>query len=186
MDTSRDLWPDSFGQFDLDTPLMMLREQASLLAKKTGNLVHATVKTEMDGTWFNHIFELVVPVLEDYRHKLFKVAHMGQWKTVDFWIPGKPDRIRVKSKTEFANQLRQILNDETTIGIIRSFMSVYTTEDQMAAHEVSQGVGNDIDKADSESEDGGSEIEKVQRGPESSEPATGSNEPKDEDHGRKD
>ena len=72
-DKSDDLWPADIAAPPRDKPpLLILREQASLLAQKTGNLVDAEVTTspEPDGSLALR-FTLVAPALSGYRYVLF-------------------------------------------------------------------------------------------------------------------
>lgn len=72
-ETKEDLWPDNLATPPQDKPpLLILREQASLLGQKTGNLVDAEVTTspEPDGGLALR-FTLVAPALSGYRYVLF-------------------------------------------------------------------------------------------------------------------
>ena len=72
-----DLWPDDLMD-SLDkvkTPISILREQASLLGTKTGNLIEGKVYT---ASWedqkdypFQYGFYLEAPTLENYRFTMF-------------------------------------------------------------------------------------------------------------------
>ncbi len=57
------------------TPVAILREQAALLGAKTKNLVEATVYTESVRGSFRHLFNLVVPGLDNYNYTLFAIDH---------------------------------------------------------------------------------------------------------------
>lgn len=79
----RDLWP-SFPTSGPKAPVTILREQASFLGQKTGNLVEAEVSGEsrniVDETrkhpgMFLYDFVIVAPALGGYRYRLFQIAH---------------------------------------------------------------------------------------------------------------
>jgi hypothetical protein len=70
-----DLWPaDIAAPPESKAPLIILREQAALLARKTKNLVEAEVATRPDPDQMGALimrFTLVAPALSDYRYDLF-------------------------------------------------------------------------------------------------------------------
>ncbi len=68
-----DLWPADIANPPEDkAPLVLLREQAAALAKKTGNLVEAEVTTAQDIEGGLRLrFTLVAPALSNYRYDLF-------------------------------------------------------------------------------------------------------------------
>ena len=88
-----DLWPEDIGPIpESKGPVIILREQASLLGKKTNNLVEAEVvqlepsrpeppivavqiEPSMFETRFNYAFLIVAPPLNNYRYKLFTISH---------------------------------------------------------------------------------------------------------------
>jgi hypothetical protein len=70
--------PDFWGEIEpaeVRTPAAMMREQASLLGAKTGYAVEGRVNTETQGGEFYHSFNLVVPALDHYTYRLFRVHH---------------------------------------------------------------------------------------------------------------
>lgn len=76
MATTTDFW----GALDTKqlverTPLSILREQAALLGKKTGNLVEARVETRPWGSDFKLTLKLEVPGLDNYTYELLAVSH---------------------------------------------------------------------------------------------------------------
>jgi hypothetical protein len=71
-----DLLPDDFGtETTLQPPLVILREQAEHLTRRTGGLIVASVTTYRDGKWIFQRFRLEVPTLDDYVYYLFSVKH---------------------------------------------------------------------------------------------------------------
>lgn len=83
-----DLWSDDIGLLvkGPKAPVVILREQASLLGRKTQNLVEAQVyrNTSKDSLSsiqaqdFIYSFCLVAPPLSSYRYHLFTISH-GVW-----------------------------------------------------------------------------------------------------------
>lgn len=75
-----DLWPEDIGPIpDLKSPVTILREQASLLGKKTNNLVEAEVvqleSVISEEKEFSYAFLIVAPALDNYRYKLFTISY---------------------------------------------------------------------------------------------------------------
>jgi hypothetical protein len=72
-----DLWPDGIEQTRIRSPVTILREQGSLLGRKTKNLVQGEV-LESASTKENQLvysFFLVAPALSHYRYKLLTTYH---------------------------------------------------------------------------------------------------------------
>ena len=74
MAASTDLWGE-IEATQIRTPLVILREQAALLGRKTKNLVEASVRTHANGDTLRHSFDLVVPALDNYTYNLFTIVH---------------------------------------------------------------------------------------------------------------
>lgn len=86
----KDLWPEDIYVSDsqLRAPVTILKEQASLLGKKTRNLVEGHIR-RMDetearvrgaalgyqGPGFGYEFHLAAPALDGYRYRLFFIIH---------------------------------------------------------------------------------------------------------------
>jgi hypothetical protein len=108
---------------------MILREQASKLGRKTNHLVVANVRTVMDGGWFNHLFELVVPMLDDYRFMLFKVGHIVSAPyPLTIWVYGDSTGIKANTEADFIERVKETLQSEKTKQTIANFMALYQPE----------------------------------------------------------
>lgn len=73
-----DLWPDEIKVEKMIAPVTILRQQASLLGKKTKNIVQGKVedaKGELSINPFNYVFHIVAPALNNYQYRLFKVSY---------------------------------------------------------------------------------------------------------------
>lgn len=71
-----DLWPDKIGVEKLITPVTILRQQASLLGKKTKNIVQGEVRSSKDSlTSFNYAFYIIATALDNYRYKLLEISY---------------------------------------------------------------------------------------------------------------
>ena len=78
-----DLWPKDFGPVER-TPVAIMKEQASLLGKHTGNLVLGEIRLrpqslgdEMKAPGNNSVveFRLIAPALDNYAYVLFSLGH---------------------------------------------------------------------------------------------------------------
>lgn len=75
-----DLWPEDIANVTAKAPVAILREQASLLGRKTRNIVEARVASTDPEPWmprdgFGYAFLIVAPALGHYTYELFKIAH---------------------------------------------------------------------------------------------------------------
>lgn len=76
-----DLWPNDFGVVDIRTPASILREQASKLGEKTKNVVEAEVRESVTKPYwansgdFAYDFNILAPLLNGYRYKLFTMSY---------------------------------------------------------------------------------------------------------------
>ena len=142
-DETMDLWPDHFEpESDGELPVVILRQQAALLGRKTRGLVEAEVKTtaapagtrmsfspvrlvgepELEPARFAHRFLLRVPAVEDYRYALFTVYQQPTDLyplRIDF-----DDRTwEVKDREDLDAALRLIFADESTKRVIGTLMA---------------------------------------------------------------
>jgi hypothetical protein len=85
-----DLWPDNISSPTIKkAPVTILREQGTLLGRKTSNLVEGEIRLEAPPTpdHFRYVFYLAAPALGDYRYRLLEILHSADlyklWITVD-------------------------------------------------------------------------------------------------------
>ncbi|HUT93491.1 MAG TPA: hypothetical protein VMY37_28765 [Thermoguttaceae bacterium] len=91
-EAARDLWPPDIDVKSVVPPVVILREQASLLAERTRSLVRGEVESEEklaesveqyltdalkpeNRIEYKHTLVLVTPALESYRYVLLSVRH---------------------------------------------------------------------------------------------------------------
>lgn len=117
MAAQTDLWGDIIPE-QVRTPVAILREQATLLGRKTKNLVEARVETDVCGTELCHHFQLVVPVLDGYTYELFHV-----WHGVDIYPVRVPNMQALKNEDEFTGWLREQLSSPKTTKIIGNLLA---------------------------------------------------------------
>jgi hypothetical protein len=119
-----DLWPDDLVHPIPSSPIAIMKEQALRLGKKTGNLVIGEVRPMMDNRWVNLVLELVMPLLDDYRFELLKVAYPAfQMYPLSIYVMG-PEKTQVQSEQEFVEALRSILGSDKVRAVINSFVDM--------------------------------------------------------------
>ena len=118
--------PDLWGEIvpaQVRTPVAVMREQATLLGRKTNNLVEARVRTRVYEGRFIHYFELVVPALDNYTYELFAVTHGVQPYPVrrgSLLLPPYPE---FPSEEAFVEWLRQELSSPETMRIVANLLA---------------------------------------------------------------
>ena len=124
---SRDLWPDDIsGASNLLTPVSILKEQASLLGRKTGNLVEAEVDTSLVDyeRLLQHSFILVAPALKHYRYLLFRVTHSAtQLYPLEIDVPVLNTGMSAGSEIDFIEKLKDIFAGNKTKEIIQTLIA---------------------------------------------------------------
>ncbi len=139
-----DLWPEVKGESPHTAPVTILREQAALLAEKTGHLVEARVerveraaKEELMGEaarpgHFRFSFFLVAPRLENYRYRLFHMHHDYNLYPVILYAdedvkaevrPGGEEGILAETETEFREALRSVFSAGKTTKILQALIA---------------------------------------------------------------
>jgi hypothetical protein len=118
MATQTDFWGD-VAPAAVRTPVAILREQAALLGAKTKNLVEATVYTESYHGAFRHLFNLVVPGLNDYTYNLFTIEHGISLYPVS--IVGR--ELRLETEQEVTDWLRDFLSSRETKRIVGNLLA---------------------------------------------------------------
>lgn len=114
-----DLWPKDFGEGNARTPSNILKEQASILTKKTKGVIEASVATSSQDTIFVHSFWLNVPAMNDYRYKLIEVRH--DIKLYPIYVETSMLAGGGKSsdtESEFLDILKEVFNHKETKDLI--------------------------------------------------------------------
>lgn len=128
-----DLWPKDITAAEGELPpITILKQQASLLGRRTRNLVEAEVETgtsDFQG-YLRHTLFLVAPALNFYRHSLLEVEHDATQMypaTIKVSLsrngPSRPHRIRVKDSEEFKKALKRVFADDKTKRAIGSLLA---------------------------------------------------------------
>ncbi len=148
-----DLWPDDLGAVTLRAPVQILRQQASLLGKKTRNVVEAKVHEAQprltlgakEGIAFS--FEFSAPALGSYSYRLFSIQHaidiypLRMFLDDDVFRELFADRVHssvgvlVRNEDDFVVLLRRILAADKTKAIIRALLAQSTGSGEIDSEE---------------------------------------------------
>lgn len=120
-----DLWPTDIGKQRIKTPAAILRQQASLLGKRTNNLVEAKVETRALGTQFFHDFVIEAPPLGNYKYKLFTLSHSVELYPIEIVSApsGHVSLDEIRSERDLLEWLKAILNLDETKRIVNGLLS---------------------------------------------------------------
>ena len=126
----QDLWPEGFQKVGEDSPLEILRQQANLLAGKTGDLVRAEIEdttSQFEDILTSHLsarFILVAPAMGGYRFVLFRVRYPVVGYPVEIFDAPFEDIFNLKADTpaKLREVLSHILRAPETQRIIGSLM----------------------------------------------------------------
>lgn len=119
-----DLWPADLVHPIPSSPITIMKEQALRLGGKTGELVQGDVRPEMEGRAVTLIFELVMPLLENYRYKIIGVVYQAdRVYPLDLYVMGDP-KIQIEDPDSFIQNLRTVLNSDRIKNVIRTFVDM--------------------------------------------------------------
>lgn len=120
-----DLWPSDLGVSDVITPVTVLREQASLLGKKTKNLIEGKVElSESGGNKFVYVLYLVAPALKNYRYRLLRVEYPVEFYPVTIVFDAhNKGGYTAKDYDDFVKKLGEVLSHEKTKAVIKGLLS---------------------------------------------------------------
>jgi len=140
------LWPENLTVTETKAPVIILREQASLLGETTQNIVEAEVRNtdafpdmrraKEDDMGFRYVFYIVAPALGNYRYKLFTIWHSVDLYPViicpdqdirdELYPDSHKDEIQAESENEFVGMLKAIFHSRRTGNIIQALISQST------------------------------------------------------------
>ncbi|MCX7110575.1 MAG: hypothetical protein NTX45_10690 [Proteobacteria bacterium] len=136
-----DLWAEDIGITTVKTPVAILREQASLLGKKTQNLVIGEViSSSQDNVKEQKItnrFNIKAPALGNYRYNLFSISHgidiypltmfveggiLTELTTSDVIFGSHNPRV-IRSEADFLSVLNKILKSKRTKQVVHALLA---------------------------------------------------------------
>jgi hypothetical protein len=134
-DAVEDLWPDDFGQSDLPPPVVILKEQAELLAAKTRGFVLARVSSTA-GSSFKHTMYLTAPYLDGYTYQLLQAFHTIEMYPLTVASEGQGEEIQTPELLR--DKLKRLFASGVTKRVISSMISMSR---QIGKRPPSQGSG---------------------------------------------
>jgi hypothetical protein len=121
-ETVPSLWPPEFDEIPVQTPVAILRQQASALGQKTQNIVVGRVSTYAAGEGFHHPFHLYCAPL-GYQVELLAVDHGIDLYPARIHVTGESGELVAANPEEFALMLRQVFASQRTKKIIGSLLA---------------------------------------------------------------
>jgi hypothetical protein len=129
-----DLWPADIAPTEGPVPpITILKQQASLLGKRTNNMVEGEVETKTEDfqRFLRHILYLVAPALNFYRYPLLEVEHhaasMYPATIKVVWLekqgPEALLEIQTADEQAFKEGLRRVFADEETKKVIGALLA---------------------------------------------------------------
>ena len=141
------LWPEDIAlkRIERRAPVVILREQASILDQKTGNLLKGeVVQHKIDthfGEAFAYSFNIVAPPLDNYSCYLFYIAHNVKFyplmirpeheimnEIAPNLVQQNMEYIKANSEDEFLEILKKIFSAQKTRQVIESLLSMLNFE----------------------------------------------------------
>jgi hypothetical protein len=119
MAAQADFWGE-IAPASIRTPVSLLREQASLLGKRTNYLLEARVETSAAYGDFTHRLVLVAPALSDYEYELLKIRH-----GIDLYpvFDAKTSK-QMDDEDEFTEWLRERLSSPQTRRVVENLLAM--------------------------------------------------------------
>jgi hypothetical protein len=139
------LWPKDFGILPVTPPVVILRQQATLLKQMTNNVLEGIVYSD-EGDYGNvlHSFYVKAPALDGYRYRLLGLSHnvskpypvqiiYDASSGFDFkagqmsWRQAQQNS-DIEDEVKLRDRLRDIFNSEDTLQLIRSLIAQSQTD----------------------------------------------------------
>jgi hypothetical protein len=121
---AEDFWPDGLGVIDEVTPLLVLKEQAAALGRKTRNMIEAAVETTVRDGWFRHTLKLRVPTIGDYSYKILTISHGADPYPVEIWNSLESDNmVKASGLEDFKAKLKGILSSERIKKVLNNLLT---------------------------------------------------------------
>lgn len=143
-----DLWPENINtKIKMIAPVTILRQQASLLGKKTKNIVEGQVETKTvndssQEKLLEHSFYLVAPALDFYKYLLFRVQHgVMDWYPLKIFVDVIDSKSLKEKRWDTPNIKRRIrlrasaqaLGTETEEAFLEKLKDIFALEETKKA-----------------------------------------------------
>jgi hypothetical protein len=144
-----DLWPEKINtKIKKIAPVTILRQQASLLGKKTKNIVEGqvetrTVKDSYEEKLLEHSFYVVAPVLDFYKYPLFRVQHgILDWYPLKIFVDVIDSKSFKEKGWDVQNMKRRIRLKAASIGTETEEEFIEKLKEIFALEETQQAIGS--------------------------------------------
>jgi hypothetical protein len=122
--TIPDLWPASLEVVQVVPPVAILRQQGALLGQRTQNLVYGEVHaSEASENQFHFDFDLMAPVLGEYRYRLFSIRHGLSLYPVEILTAESETPLRAADQPQFLDRLRSVLASAETQRVVGALLA---------------------------------------------------------------
>jgi hypothetical protein len=133
-----DLWPANLTEENFVSPLVVLTEQADLIAEKTNrHLIGEVLPIQSEDRDFRHYgFMIRAPGLEGYRYPLFKASYKlcslfplrieSRQITLEGEVPDSSKAYKtwvISNPSEFTTTIAEILGHPNTINAVRALLA---------------------------------------------------------------
>jgi hypothetical protein len=117
------LWPEFTPPEQVKSPVFLLKEQAALLAQRTGGIVVGRLSTlnTPDGRFVVSL-DLAAPALRGYRYRLLEVIFPPEFYPLVINGPGQQLN-NINGEAEFRDALASVLRSEKTKQIVEAIMA---------------------------------------------------------------
>ena len=125
------LWPVEQVQVDVLTPLAILRVQATNLNQMTQGILVGKVSTLSSEETVQHHLDVLVPVLNNYRHRLLSVTHakdraypvVVQAEYCNDVLISLVNGCQSFTQDHFMNLLGRILESQAIVSVLQSLIA---------------------------------------------------------------
>ena len=113
-----DLWPPDLKTPASRTPVQILREQASLLTRKTNGLLEGEIVTITGDKGLIHRFNIVVIALGGYVYRLLSISHAADNLYPIAVLEPASNETTLNDEASLVEWLRQVLGSENTRRVV--------------------------------------------------------------------
>lgn len=129
---SKNLWGQLPAADNIRLPVVVLREQASVLTRLTQGVLEGSVLTSRDGDEFELELRIVAPALDNYQYTVLRVFHGVHLYPVRVAPPDtlRRDWIRCDSEESFEEILAHQLSSNRVKKVIASLLAQSRAENE--------------------------------------------------------
>lgn len=120
-----DLWPDDVTVTTVSTPFAILNYQAAQLARRTKGTLQGHVQTRagQNGKKTEHAFDVVVPALNRYHYRLFRVYHDAELAYPAAVQVDEDEIVEAPTEAEFLDTIGKVLRSTRIRSVLHSLIA---------------------------------------------------------------